>query len=308
MENIFYMSKDGKNRIHACVWRPEGEIRGVLQIIHGMSEYAERYAPFAQFLNAAGIAVCAEDHLGHGQSAAEADALGRFDDNHDFNTVLSDIRTLHLKMKEEAEGLPYFIMGHSMGSFFCRIYISKFGNELSGSIIMGTGFMSGALLSTALALTRLNALFCGWENRSKFIKSLAFGSYNKKFKADNDKNSWLSRDKENVKKYNSDSLCGFDFTDNGYYVLFSAIKEACSKKTINAAPKDFPVLFVSGKDDPVGNYGKGVIKTFDKFKAAKVKQVECKLYEGARHEILNDFCKSSAQEDILSFIEKNLKV
>lgn len=305
MEHIYYLSKDGKTNIHAVKWTPEGQPRGVVQIIHGMCEYAERYAPFAEFLATNGYIVCAEDHAGHGKSAATEAELGWFNAEHDYMTVIADIRTLHQTVKEQAEGLPYFLMGHSMGSFFCRKYISLYGAELSGAIIMGTGFMGGALLNTALALTRMNASVLGWRNRSRFLGKLAFGSYNKRFKAENNPKSWLSVDKENTEKYVADEFCNFDFTDNGYYVLFSVIKAACAKKTIAAVPKELPVYFVAGSDDPVGNYGKGVTKAYEKFKKAGVNSVEITLYEGARHEILNDFCKDKVREDLLEFISKN---
>lgn len=306
MEEFYYPSADGKSKIHALVWRPEGKAAGVLQIVHGMSEYAARYSPFAEFLTANGFAVCAEDHLGHGKTAESRKELGRFDDKRDYKTVLSDIRALHVSVKEQYAGLPYFMLGHSMGSFFLRNYMAEHGEELSGALVMGTGFMGGAVLNAALALTRLNALFCGWDNRSKFIKNLAFGGYNKRFKSENNAFSWLSKERENVEKYNADELCGFDFTDNGYKVLFSVIKAACSKKIVAAVPKSLPVLFLSGKDDPVGNYGKGVLKALKKFKAAGVKNADCILYEGCRHEILNDVCRDGVYSDVLKFLKENI--
>ena len=136
---------------------------------------------------------------------------------------------------------------------------------------MGSGFKSKATLNTALFTVKLNAAFCGWRNRSKFIKKLAFGSYNKKFKPNRTADDWLSRNPENVDTYEKDALCGFDFTNNGYYILFSVIKSACSKKTIQAVPKNLPVYFVAGDMDPVGDYGKGVIKACNKFYKAGVK-------------------------------------
>ena len=306
MQDIFYLSKDGKTQIHACIWRPVATPRGVLQIVHGMSEYAARYAPFAEYLAEKGFIVCAEDHLGHGQSVASQKDLGWFNEEHDYNIVLKDIRALHQTVKEEAKGLPYFMMGHSMGSFFCRNYIARYGEELSGAIVMGTGFKGGALMNTALALTRLNALFCGWKHKSNFIKSLAFGSYNKRFKTEKEEYAWLSKNPENVKAYNTDDLCGFEFTNNGYYILFSVIKAACAGKTIKAVPENLPVFFVAGKEDPVGDYGKGVLKAYNKFKAAGVKDVAVKLYDkGDRHEILNDVSKEEVYGDIFEFLLKN---
>lgn len=305
MEHFHYLSQDGKTNIHAVKWLPECEPRGIVQIIHGMCEYAERYAPFAEFLAANGYIVCAEDHAGHGKSAATAADLGWFNEEHSFDTVIADIRTLHKMIKKEAAGLPYIVLGHSMGSFFCRKYISLYGNDLAGAIIMGTGFKGSPLMNTALTMTRLNATFKGWRNRSKFIDSLAFGSYNKRFKSENNSLSWLSVDTENTDKYMADELCGFKFTNNGYSILFSAIKSACSNKTIAAVPKNLPVYFVAGNSDPVGDYGKGVIKAYRKFKNAGIQKVDITLYEGARHEILNDVCKQQTYADLLDFINKN---
>lgn len=306
MQDVFYPSKDGKNTIHACIWRPESEIKGVVQIIHGMCEYAERYAPFAEFLNKNGYMVCADDHLGHGKSVKSSEDLGYFNDNRDYNTVVQDIRELTLIAKKQAGDVPYFVLGHSMGSFFCRKYISLYGEELNAAVVMGSGFKSKVTLNTALFAVKFNALFCGWRNRSKLIKKLAFGSYNKKFKPARTSNDWLSKAPENVDNYETDPLCGFDFTNNGYYILFSVIKSACSKKTINAVCKDLPVYFVAGADDPVGDYGKGVKKVYEKFKKAGVKDVEITLYEESRHEILNDFCKEQVENDVLNFYEKHL--
>ena len=302
MNDIFYPSHDGKTTIHACVWKPEGEIKGVVQIIHGMCEYAERYSPFAEYLNSKGYLVCAEDHLGHGKSVVSEQYLGYFNKQRSTKIVLDDIRALHLAVAKQAEGKPYFMLGHSMGSFFCRKYISLYGKDLSGAIIMGTGFKDSFTLGFALFAVRLNSLFCGWHLRSKLIKSLAFGSYNKRFKPAKTPNDWLSKNEENVAAYEADPLCGFPFTDNGYNILFSIIKDSCSHKTIEAVPKNLPVFFVAGAEDPVGDYGKGVKKAKKKFEEAEIKDVTLKLYEGARHEILNDFCKEEVQGDVLEFL------
>lgn len=306
MEDIFYPSKDGKNTIHACIWRPAGEIKGVVQIIHGMAEYAERYAPFAEFLADNGYLVCAEDHLGHGKSVKSEEDLGYFNDQKDYEIVISDIRELQLTIQEQAGSVPYFVLGHSMGSFFCRTYISMFGSDFAGAIVMGSGFKDKLTLNTALFAVNLNALFKGWRNRSGLIKNLAFGPYNNRIKPVRTGNDWLSKNPENVDKYEADPLCGVPFTNNGYKILFSIIKKACSAKTIEAVPKDLPVFFVAGEDDPVGDYGKGVIKAYDKFKAAGVKDASVKLYKDSRHEILNDYCKDEVFEDILSFINSHV--
>lgn len=305
MEDIYFPSHDGVTTIHACIWKPNGEIKGVVQIIHGMAEYAERYAPFAEYLNSKGYAVCADDHLGHGLSVCGKDDLGYFNKQKSTDIVIEDIRTLQLKVKEETGNKPCFILGHSMGSFFCRKYISLYGKDFDGAIIMGSGYKGKVTLNFALFAVKLNALFCGWRNRSKLIKNLAFGSYNKRFKPARTENDWLSKDPVNVDRYEADNLCGFPFTDNGYYILFNIIKQACSRKTVDAVPKDLPVFFVAGADDPVGDYGRGVKKAKEKFVKAGVKDVTIKLYPDARHEILNDDCKAEVREDIFAFIENH---
>ena len=307
MQDIYYPSKDGKNTVHACLWLPQGKAKAVVQLIHGMCEYAERYAPFAQFLNEHGYIVCADDHLGHGKTAKTEADLGYFNDQRDYNIVVEDIHELKLTVQKQTGELPWLVLGHSMGSFFCRKYISVYGDEFVGAVIMGTGFKSSITLNTALSAVKASARSHGWRYRSNTIKKLAFGSYNKKFRPARTGNDWLSKNPQNVDAYENDPLCGFDFTNNGYFILFSIIKQACSKPVINAVPKNLPVYFVAGALDPVGDYGKGVIRAVNKFHKAGVKSVSLTLYEDSRHEILNDDCKQQVQKDLRAFFEGILK-
>lgn len=305
MQNIYYPSKDGKTTVHACIWRPEGEIKAVVQIVHGMAEYAARYAPFAEFLAARGYLVCAEDHLGHGESVTDRDKLGFFTKGKSNLTVLADIRQLTLTVKSENAGKPYFILGHSMGSFFTRKYISLYGGELDGAVIMGTGFQPAAATNAGKILSRLIALFKGWDYRSKFIDRLAFGGYNKKFEGRTSLD-WLSANSQNVDNYIADELCGVPFTCSGFYGLFSIVGDACKNKTIKAVPENLPLFLVAGSDDPVGNYSKGVVKLYDKLNQYGKKDVSMTLYNGARHEILNDDCAPQVFNDVLEFLEEHI--
>lgn len=300
MQDIFYNSSDGKNIVHAVIWLPETQIKGVVQIIHGMEEYAARYAPFAGFLTKEGFMVCAEDHLGHGKTAKEGE-LGYFPENHGERYVLKDIYALTLKAKEMAPDAPYFVMGHSMGSFFCRAYLAEYGSGLSGAIIMGSGYKPQALMDTAIFVTEIIGTFKGWHSKSKLVNNLAFGSYNKKFNG-NTGYEWLSRNGQNVQNYIKDPYCGFGFTLGGFLGLFRIIKRACAKKTLKAIPQNLPMLVVSGDKDPVGDYGDGVIKLGIKLRSTGHKDVLTKLYPDMRHEILNDDLKEEVQEDILNFL------
>ena len=304
MEHVYYPSNDGKTTIHAVIWRPEGEVKAVLQIIHGMAEYAERYAPFAENLVKQGILVCAEDHLGHGKSVISPDRLGFFTDGNGEFCVLEDIRKLTLKIKESCSA-PYFLLGHSMGSFFCRKYISIYGEELAGAIIMGTGFQPALLTGAGKAVTKIIAAFKGWQYRSKFVDNLAFGAYNNNFEKRTDLD-WLSVDCGNVDAYIADELCGVKFTCSGFYTLFSVVADACKAQTIKAVPKTLPLYLVAGDCDPVGSFSKGVVKLYDKLCASGVRDVHLTLYKGFRHEVLNDGCAPQVTQDILDFIEARI--
>lgn len=304
MEEIFYPSADGKTTVHACIWRPQGQCKAVVQIVHGMAEYAARYAPFAEFLAGNGYLVCADDHLGHGKSVIDESKLGYFTKGKSNDVVLTDIYALTKKVSEENKGVPYFILGHSMGSFFTRKFITLHGDMLAGAVIMGSGFQPAAATGTAKLLTRLIALFKGWDYRSKFIDNLAFGSYGKKFRPLRTQFDWLSLNPANVDAYIADPLCGVPFTCSGFYGLFSIVGTACKGKTIKSTPKGLPLYLVAGSDDPVGNYSKGVIKLYDKLGKAGVKDVSMTIYNGGRHEILNDDCAPQVMKDILDFFEE----
>lgn len=301
MQEIYYPSSDGKTNIHACIWPAQGETKAVLQIIHGMAEYAERYASFAEYLNGFGITVCAEDHLGHGKSVADESAYSYFAESKGYAPVLADIRSLTGIVRQKYEGVPYFVLGHSMGSFFCRKYISLYGSELSGAIVMGTGFKGKAVTGSAKFMTRLVAAFKGWKHKSKFIDNLAFGAYNKKFEK-RTAFDWLSADPKNVDNYIADNLCGITFTCNAFFGLFSVLGEACKKSTFKNTDKKLPVYLVAGSDDPVGDFSRGVVKVYERYQKAGVKDVSLTLYRGARHEILNDYCAPQVYEDVKEFI------
>lgn len=304
MEEITYPSSDGTTTIHACIWRPEGQVKGVVQIIHGMAEYAARYAPLAQFLCAEGYLVCADDHLGHGKSVTDESKLGYFTEGKSNGVVLADIYALTVKVAGEFANVPYFVLGHSMGSFFTRKFITMHGSMLAGAVIMGSGYQPAIATGTGKMLSRLVALFKGWDYRSKWIDRLAFGSYNKKFRPERTPYDWLSVSEENVDGYIADPLCGVPFTCSGFYGLFSIVGEACRARTVKATPKGLPVYLVAGGDDPVGGYSKGVIKLYDKLEKAGVKDLSMTVYRGGRHEILNDRCAPQVMSDLLAFFDE----
>lgn len=299
-----YPSRDGVTGIHAVEWVPEGEAEAILQICHGMTEYINRYDEFARFLNDRGIYVAGHDHLGHGESVQEEDCYGYFHEKKGNQYVIGDIHKLRGIIQRKYPETPYFMLGHSMGSFLLRQYLTMYGNGLAGAVIMGTGHHGAAELNAGMAACRAAALFKGWKYRSSFINNLSFGGYNKRFRDDPSGATWLSANVENCERYAADPLCTFQFTVNGYYQMFKGIKALTKKESVRRIPKDLPVLFVSGTDDPVGNFGKSVRMVYGKYRAAGIHDVKIKLYKGDRHEILNETDRQQIYMDLYRWIRK----
>lgn len=296
-------SVDGRNQIHGVEWRPEeNRIAGVVQLVHGMTEYIERYGDFARFLTEQGLVVVGHDHLGHGHTAASPEDLGYFHETDGNGMLLGDIRKLQTLTREKYPGAPYFILGHSMGSFLLRQYLCLYGGEIDGAVIMGTGTQPMAILKLGQIVCRFLAKRYGWRHRSKLIYKMAFGGYLKRIESPRTIRDWLTKDTAIVDKYGKDPLCKFRFTLNGYYNLFYSIKEASLKENIQKMPKELPVLFVAGGDDPVGGYGKGVEQVRKAFEDVGMKDVTWVIYEGDRHEILNETDREKVYQDIYSWI------
>lgn len=303
-KHFHFSSTDGIHKIHGIVWRPEDEsqIRGVLQIVHGMVEFIERYDDFAAFMCSHGFVVTGEDHLGHGGSVNNSDEYGYFAKKDGMSCIVEDNYRLKKHMEREFAGKPYFILGHSMGSFITRLFIMKYSKEIDGAIIMGTGNQPVLLASAGRLLTCAIALAKGWHFRSSFINNMAFGSYNKRFEPARTPYDWLTKDEAIVDAYMADERCTFVFTLSAYRDLFGAVAEIGKTENIKKVREDLPVLIVSGEDDPVGGFGKGVKGVFEKFKAANLKNVSLKLYKGDRHEILNETDRKTVYEDLVKWL------
>lgn len=301
MKNYFtYPSKDNQTNIHAIEWKPSCQVKAVVQIIHGMVEFMDRYDRFANFLTDHGYYVIGHDQLGHGQSVKDENAYGYFAKNGN-ECLIEDIHTLQAMTQVRFPDVPYFILGHSMGSFLCQEYIEKYGENLSGAILMGTGYYSPATLKSAKALCLSIAQTKGWEYRSQVLGRVVLGSANKKFEPARTKNDWLSKDEGIVDAYNAHPWNNFDFTVNGYYTLFEAIEYA--HRHSDDIPKELPILLMSGKDDPIGNFGLGVKRVYDLLKKENIQNVQFKLYDKDRHELLNETNYVQIQNDILHWFE-----
>lgn len=306
-DEFYFPSKDGNTEIHTIEWKPVGEVRAVLQICHGMVEYIRRYDEFAQFLCREGYYVVGNDHLGHGKSIQAKSEYGFFNEKYGNACVLGDMHTLRQRTEKKYPGVPYFMLGHSMGSSLLRQYIQMYGNGLSGAVLMGTvADHKKAALLFGKRLCRVMAAFRGWHYRSKMVDNLVLGAYNKKFKPARTRADWITSDNENLDMYVADPLCSFTSTVNAYYNVFSGMIGIQRKESVYMIPKGLPVLFVSGADDPVGEFGKGVRKIYEKYRAAGIRDVTLRLYTGDRHEILNETDRDQVYKDLLGWFEKHI--
>ena len=306
-DEFYFPSKDGNTEIHTIEWKPEGEVRAVLQICHGMVEYIRRYDGFAQFLCGKGYYVVGNDHLGHGKSVQAKSEYGFFHEKYGNACVIGDMHTLRQRTEKKYPGVPYFMLGHSMGSSLLRQYIQMYGNGLSGAVLMGTvaAHKKPALL-LGKRLCRVMAAFRGWHYRSRLVDNLALGSYNRKFRPARTRADWITSDNENLDIYVSDPLCSFVTTVNAYYNIFSGMLGIQRKESVYMIPKGLPILFVSGAEDPVGEFGRGVRKIYEKYRAAGIQDVSLRLYTGDRHEILNETDRDQVYKDLLNWFELHI--
>lgn len=302
-EKMYFDSRDGMNKIQAVEWIPDVEQPlFILQIIHGMTEYMARYDDFACSMAQKGVLVVGEDHLGHGCSVKKGGVYGYFCEQDPATVVVRDSHRLKKMIQEKYPGIPYAILGHSLGSYILRNYLCRYGTGIQAAIIMGTGMPSKPLLAAGKAVAALQKLFLGDKHPSRLLDKMTFGTYNNRIKDNRTPNDWLTRDEAIVDAYNKDPLCGFTFTVNGFRTCFELISRLHKKENLDKMPKELPVLFLSGEEDPVGGYGKGVKTAFRSFQEEGMKKIQMKLYKDDRHELLNETDRAAVYEDIYTWL------
>lgn len=307
-EEFYFDSRDGESRLHAVRYRPEDEggIRCILQVVHGMAEYVERYEEFASYLTARGFVVTGEDHLGHGRSVGDKGKQGYFCRQDPATVLVRDVHRLKKITEEKYPEVPYVIMGHSMGSFITRNYLCRYGTGISGAVIMGTGMQPKAVLGAAKAVAAIQGKLLGQDHPSGLLDKLAFGAYGKGIASRRTAFDWLSRDEERVDGYIADPMCGFTFTVNGFRALFELVSRLHDPRNLEAVPKLLPIYMVSGDADPVGDYGRGVKRAYDSLVAAGLVNIKLKMYEGGRHELLNETNREQVMKDIADWVEETV--
>ena len=297
----FYYDSCGMGRIRARIWEPEGNIRAIVQIVHGIAEHVGRYDAYARWMTTQGFLVVAEDHMGHGRSVGVEGIQGYFHGG--WFAAVEDSYTLMKKTMQDHPGVPYFLFGHSMGSFMARTILARHPDSgISGCIICGTAWQPKALLTAAVPMAKLACMGGGDKKPSPTLQTLMFGSYNQRVEHKRTPSDWLSRDNRIVDAYEADPACGFTATAGLYRDMLLGISYVQEPKTLAAMKKQTPILFTSGSEDPVGAYGKGVEEAFKAFLSVGMEKVKLKLYPLCRHEILNEINRQQVYEDILNWI------
>ena len=274
--------------LHAFRCVPDGEVKAILQLSHGMVEFIDRYKPLAEYLAARGILVTGHDHLGHGGSIRTKADYGYFAEPDGNRAVLDDLHAMTVLTKTLYPDVPYFLLGHSMGSFLTRTYLIRYPGTVKAAVIMGTGWQPHAVITGGLAVADAVIALKGENATSDVVTELAFGAYNKLFAPNRTKVDWLSADESNVDDYIADPLCGADATVGLFRQMLHGIRFNQRMSHLRQMDKDMPVLFVAGDKDPVGSCGRGVRQTCDAFRQAGMRDCTLKLYPGLRHEILNE--------------------
>ena len=302
--DIWYDSK-GAGQIHACRWLPEGDPKAVLQIVHGIAEFVERYDAFAEYLTGLGYAVVAEDHMGHGQSINGEGIQGYFHGG--WFTAVEDTMQLMQDTMAEYPGVPYVLFGHSMGSFMARTILCRYPDSgISAAVICGTGWQPAFALPALIKVVEAICKKTGETVPNEKLQNMVFGSYNKKVEHPRTAYDWLTRDKEIVDAYIAHPLCGFTASCGLLREMMKGIHYIEQPQNLANMRKDLPVFFIAGGDDPVGSYGKGIHQSAEAFRKAGMTDVSVKIYPLCRHEILNEINREEVFGDVVSWIEKRL--
>lgn len=302
-EEFTFDSRDGKTKLHAMRWLPEGEPVAVLQIIHGMNEYIRRYDALATYMAERGFVVVGEDHLGHGESVPEGGTYGYFCENDPATVVVRDVHRLKKLTQQEYPTLPYLILGHSMGSFILRNYITRYGTGISGAIICGTGTPKKSQLLGGKLLTSLLGKCKGDTYVSRLVDRMSTKAYMSGEGMETELD-WLCSDRAVQEAYAKDPLCaGFTFTVNGYHTLYELAHRMQKKENLAKIPKKIPILIVSGTEDPVGDRGEAPKALYDTLLHLDITKTTLKLYNGARHELLNEKIKETVYYELYNWMD-----
>lgn len=295
--------------VFAKAWfDPDAEPKAIIQILHGMAEHIERYDEFARFLVQRGFAVVGQDHIGHGKSVTDGEQYGHMPIKNGIDILIANTQTLRERAQRRfGAELPYFIFGHSMGSYLARCYLARHGEGLAGAVLCGTGMPAPVVSKAGNLLCHAIAALRGETYRSKLVDKLAAGGFADSIEGAESPEDWLSYDKENVRRYQQDELCGFMFSVGGYAAVTGMAHDSSTRACVASYPKDLPLFYIAGAEDPVGDCGKGVERAAQLARSAGVRDVSVKLYPHMRHEILNEADRLQVMTDVADWACEKLK-
>ena len=303
MRSEFWFDSCGQGKIHCWKWDPEGEPRAVVQIVHGIADFSERYEGFAEYLNRRGFLVVAEDHMGHGRSIEGGSIQGHFHGGW-FNGV-DDTYRLLTDTRKKYPDLPYILFGHSMGSFMARTILCKYPDSgVSAAVICGTAWQPDLAMPALVKIMDLAVKRAGETTPGEKLQNMVFGGYNARVEHPRTEQDWVSRDKRIVDEHPMNN--GFRPKAGLLRDMMVGIRYIERKEVLCAMGKNLPVLFVAGGDDPVGGYGKGVHQAAEAFRKAGMKNVSVRIYPLCRHEILNEINREEIYDNILQWMNEAL--
>lgn len=307
MKKFTFTDSEGID-ISCYKWVPsDREVKGVIQISHGMTETALRYDEFAKELCNSGYIVYANDHRGHGNTAISKELFGYIAEEDGFNWMVKDLKELTDIIKEENPGKPVILFGHSMGSFLSQRYVQLYGDEIQGLILSGTNGKPKLYTKLGIPVAKIEMKLRGRKAKSELMDKLSFGDFNSKFKPTRTGFDWLCSVEEEVDKYIENEQCGFICTTSFYYDLVRGLWEIHEEENLKRVPKELPIYIFAGDRDPVGYEGKGIINLYETYKELNIKDLEYKLYKDGRHEMLNEHNKHEVTQDIIKWIDKKIE-
>lgn len=286
-ETFEFAGYNGTN-LPAYLWLPDGEVKAVLQITHGMTEHMGRYEAFAEYLQPMGIAVAGFDLRGHGKNPGDPE-VATFGEG-GWAASIEDMRLFYALLQERFPGVPHYMLGFSLGSFLLREYLTRYPDEgeIAGAIIMGTGHQPGWLLSIMMGIVKGQIKKAGFDKTTDLVRQLSFGIYNQKFKPNRTAADWLCADETELDKYLADPLVRKDISSGLFWELLGSMKRTGSAFEYDGWDTSLPILLISGQDDPVGDAGKGVQAIYNRMKKTGMENVTIKLFSGARHDLLHE--------------------
>lgn len=305
MEKLSFTDKKGLEIIY-YKWVPKEKITGVIVISHGMTEWIGRYDYFAKKMNDSGYIVYGHSHRGHGETALSKELLGYIAEKDGFELLVENLNEMVEIAKGENENLPLILFGHSMGSFVAQRFVQKYSNKIDALILSGTNGKPKSYVRIGEIIAGIEMKIRGRKKKSPLMNYLSFGNFNSHIKNPKTEYDWLCGNEIAVNEYIQNEYCGFICTTSFYYDLIKSLFNIHKNKNMNSIRRDLPIYIFAGDKDPVGYFGEGIKNLFSTFKNLNIKNVEYKLYQNGRHEMLNEKNKDTVIEDIKGWIEGNL--